>query len=52
MRNFLWGTNEEKKRSVLVGWKKICLPFGLDGFGFRRLKDVNFVLLLRYVASW
>lgn len=48
-RNFLWGTTSKKKKFCLVSWKKICLPFERGGLGFRKLKEVNTALLMKWL---
>ena len=47
MRNFLWSSSSEKKRSNLVNWEKVCVPKAEGGLGLRRGKEFNNACLLK-----
>ncbi|KAJ1408102.1 Reverse transcriptase zinc-binding domain [Sesbania bispinosa] len=40
-RDFIWGSNADKKRVHLVSWDSICKPKSHGGLGFRSLKILN-----------
>ena len=47
IRDFLWGSTEEKRRLHLVGWDKVTLPKELGGLGLHKMKDRNNALLAK-----
>lgn len=49
MRNFLWGTTNEKKRYHLLSWEQVCLPKEWGGLSLRRIVDINKALLCKWV---
>jgi ribonuclease HI len=46
-RDFLWGSNEEKKKMHMVGWDKICRPKKDGGLGLYSAKPRNIALLAK-----
>lgn len=49
MRNFLWGSTEEKKKFHLIAWDEVCVGVNWGGLGIRRLRDVNVSLLSKWL---
>lgn len=49
MKNFLWGSTEEKYKFHLLSWDQICLELSWGGLGVKRLKYINQVLLCKWV---
>ncbi|KAL4192901.1 hypothetical protein AMTRI_Chr06g174290 [Amborella trichopoda] len=47
MRNFIWIGNHELSKRITVSWDKVCKPINGGGLGLRRLKDVNFSILMK-----
>ena len=47
IRNFLWGSTEEKRRLHLVRWETVTLPKELGGLGLHNMKDINNALLAK-----
>lgn len=46
-RDFLWGSNSEKRKQHLVAWSKVCLPKSEGGLGIRKAGDMNKSLLAK-----
>ena len=47
IRDFLWGSTEEKRRLHLVRWETVMLPKELGGLGLHNMKDINNALLAK-----
>ena len=47
IRDFLWGSTEEKRRMHLVCWDKVTLPKELGRLGLRKMKERNYVILAK-----
>ena len=54
MRNFLWSSSSDKKRSNMVNWKVVCLPKSEGGLGLRKVKEFNeaFFVEIRLVSCF
>ncbi|KAK0588170.1 hypothetical protein LWI29_035325 [Acer saccharum] len=46
-RDFLWGSNSDKRKIHLVKWDTVCLPKKLGGLGIRKMKWMNQSLLAK-----
>jgi len=46
-RNFLWGSNSEKRRIHHVGWSTVCLAKANGGLGLRKARDINLSLVAK-----
>ncbi|XP_019158195.1 PREDICTED: uncharacterized protein LOC109154910 [Ipomoea nil] len=46
-RDFLWGSNEAKRKIHLINWKEVCSPRTQGGLGLRMAKDFNLALLAK-----
>jgi hypothetical protein len=46
-RNFIWGSTDEKRKCHLISWDTICSPKDSGGLGFRKLRDVNLVSMMK-----
>ncbi|XP_057444772.1 uncharacterized protein LOC130737018 [Lotus japonicus] len=49
-RNFVWGSENGKRKVSQVSWEVICSPKKQGGLGFRRTSDFNEALLMK--AGW
>ena len=47
IRDFLWGSTEEKRRMHLVCWDKVTLPKELGGLGLHKMKKRNYAILAK-----
>ena len=47
IRDFLWGSTEEKRRIHLVCWDKVTLPKELGGLGLYKMKERNYAILAK-----
>ena len=45
IKDFLWGSTEEKRRMHLVCWDKVTLPKELGGLGLHNMKERNNAIL-------
>ena len=41
IRNLIWRGDIEKRKLVIVSWKKVCIPFDEGGLGLRSLLHLN-----------
>uniref|UniRef100_A0A803QHL3 Reverse transcriptase domain-containing protein n=1 Tax=Cannabis sativa TaxID=3483 RepID=A0A803QHL3_CANSA len=48
LRNFWWGDNEKKKSFHTISWSSICKSKFKGGLGFRKIKNINSALLLKW----
>jgi ribonuclease HI len=46
-RDFLWGSNDERKKMHMVSWDKMCRPRDLGGLGLYSAKARNLALLAK-----
>ena len=47
IRDFLWGSTEEKRRIHLVCWDKVTLPKELGGLRLYKMKERNYAILAK-----
>ncbi|KAF7835714.1 putative ribonuclease H protein [Senna tora] len=50
-RDFVWGSNSEKRKPYLVGWEKLCLPKEYGGLGLRRIESTNTALMMKWCCA-
>ena len=48
IRDFLWGSTEEKRRMHLVCWDKVTLPKELGRLGLHKMKKRNYAILAKF----
>jgi hypothetical protein len=41
IKNFIWSGDVEKKKLVIVAWKKLCRPLSQGGLNLRSLSCLN-----------
>ena len=46
-RNFIWGTNENRRKIHLVSWEHICKPKEEGGLGFQTARAMNKAYLMK-----
>lgn len=46
---FLWGDQEGKRKDHLIRWEHVCLPVVAKGLGVRSIKEVNTVLISKWL---
>lgn len=51
MRDFIWGSTEERKRMHMVKWSTVTLPKDLGGLGFYSIKHRNEAILAKLCCS-
>lgn len=49
MRDFLWSDHEDNRKVHVVSWQHLCLPIEEGVLGVRSIKDVNIVLLCKWL---
>ena len=47
IRDFLWGSTEEKRKMHMVKWRTVTLPKDLEGLGLQSIKDRNLAILAK-----
>jgi len=47
IRDFLWGSTEEKRKMHMVKWSTVTLPKELGGLGLHSMKDRNLAILAK-----
>ncbi|MBA0841108.1 hypothetical protein Goarm_003622 [Gossypium armourianum] len=47
VKQFIWGSSDNRKKMSLVGWDSICQPKRCGGLGLRRLRNQNLSFLLK-----
>ena len=45
IKDFLWGSTEEKRKMHIVRWSIVTLPKDLGGLGLHSMKDRNLAIL-------
>ncbi|XP_019159704.1 PREDICTED: uncharacterized protein LOC109156318 [Ipomoea nil] len=45
--DFLWGSNDAKRKIHLINWREVCRPRDQGGMGLRMAKDFNTALLAK-----
>ena len=51
IRDFLWGSTEEKRRMHMVNWDTVTLPKELGGLGLHSMKYRNLAILAKTVLE-
>ncbi|KAF7843938.1 putative ribonuclease H protein At1g65750 family [Senna tora] len=46
-RDFVWGSNAEKRKPHLVKWESVCSPKEMGGVGLRRIEGTNTTLMMK-----
>lgn len=47
VRDFLWGSTEEKRKMSLVAWEVVCKPTTAGGLGIRSSKNSNIIFMTK-----
>lgn len=46
-KQFIWGSSVIKRKVHPISWNKICIPKEDGGLGFRKVKELNFVCMMK-----
>ncbi|CAN1188822.1 Putative ribonuclease H protein At1g65750 [Linum perenne] len=52
IRNFVWGSTSEERKTHLVSWEQICKSKELGGLGLRLARDLNTAYLVKLAFTF
>ncbi|CAN1810688.1 Putative ribonuclease H protein At1g65750 [Linum perenne] len=47
IRDFVWGSTSEERKSHLISWEQVCKPKALGGLGLRLARELNVAYLVK-----
>jgi len=50
-RDYIWGTNETRRKQALVSWNEICTPKKYGGLGMKNLELWNKASIAKLVCA-